>query len=279
VSVSAALQQIVESDLGPKLKANAAALLQRAHEENGYVCMGWQELGELLGAAPATVQRQLTALHRARIIHYSTNGDGLVYVIFKAWTPAAERVDVENRRKNRQKVSKKSTESVEKIDGFQQHDEEGTPADRQEVSKNSTESVEKIDGFTRHVRGRSVSLLVSLTDPETDKELTNRQTLEQARSYALLTDPDVGIDSQLAREFATDFQFDYLLRHVCVWRSDPKARGPGALINRIRKNFGGRITEADRASPLYRRHVPTEETQAGDEEERRRKYDPTYWEG
>lgn len=56
-----------------------------------------------------------------------------------------------------------------------------------------------------------------------------------------------------------------------------KARGAGALVTRIKRNYGGMITEADRSTPLYRRHVPAEETAADDEEQRRRKYDPAFW--
>jgi hypothetical protein len=85
VSVTAALQQISESDLPAKTAASAAKLLLQVHPDNGHACLSWQQLCDVLGLAAGTAQRHLTQLHQARVIHYSSNGDGLVYVTFKAW--------------------------------------------------------------------------------------------------------------------------------------------------------------------------------------------------
>ena len=282
MSVSVALQQINQADLPAKTKANAVALLEHVHEANGHACISWEELGDLFGVtSAAVVRRHLGYMHEVNLVRYSSNGDGLVYITFKAWTPAS-RVDARKEYKNSTKSARPRAKTVEKFYSSETDGDDEARVDARKEYKNSTETVEPTHSSYTRTRARSVSQLVS-TSSTTHRELTDLQTAtppEQARSYALLTDPDVCLDARTAREFATDFGFEHLLRHVCVWRSElaaGKVRGPGALVNRIRQNLGGMITEADRASPLYRRHVPQEETQASEDEERRRKYDPQFW--
>jgi len=97
---------------------------------------------------------------------------------------------------------------------------------------------------------------------------------EAARSFRLLTDPEVGLGEKQARRLADEHAFSWLLRQVFAWRRDleaGKVSGPGALVSRCDRHFSaGEITERDRASPLYRRHV----SEADEAEERRRKYLP-----
>lgn len=101
---------------------------------------------------------------------------------------------------------------------------------------------------------------------------------ERDRSYALLLDPEVGLDVQTARRFAAEHRFEYLLRQVCTWRRDLNAgrvTGPGALIHRVKHGFGCTITNADCATALYRRHMPNvPEDDEDSEAARRRKYLP-----
>jgi hypothetical protein len=284
VSVDLALRQINQCDLPAKTKVNATALLEQAHPENGYACLPWQTVCELFGVtSQAVARRHLGYMHEVNLVHYSSNGDGLVYVTFKAWTPAA-RVDARKQSKNSTESARGRAETVEKMYSPESADDDGARVDARKEYKNSTETVEKIDSTYTRTRARSVrSFVRNPSSTDTENERTNEQTpepAEQARSQALLTDPDVGLDAALAGELAAAYGFDYLLRHVCEWRRQLAAgtvRSRGALLTRIKRRFAAAIIESDRASPLFRRHVPHEETAADDEEERRRKYDPAYW--
>ncbi|MCD6291804.1 MAG: hypothetical protein J7M34_15010, partial [Anaerolineae bacterium] len=97
---------------------------------------------------------------------------------------------------------------------------------------------------------------------------------ESARGFRLLTDPEVGLSEKQARRLAGEHTFSWLLRQVFAWRRDleaGKVSGPGALVSRCDRHFdAGELTERDRASPLYRRHV----SEIDEADERRRKYVP-----
>lgn len=91
---------------------------------------------------------------------------------------------------------------------------------------------------------------------------------------ALLTDVDVGLDPGTARRLATAHPLDYLARQVFAWRREltkGTVDGTGALLSRIKRQFGAVITDADRESSLWRRHMAEDEDGL---EERRRKYLP-----
>lgn len=52
--------------------------------------MSWDTLQSALRVSnPGTVRRHLGRMQAAELIHYSSNGDGIVYVNFKAWNGAA----------------------------------------------------------------------------------------------------------------------------------------------------------------------------------------------
>jgi len=75
----------------------------------------------------------------------------------------------------------------------------------------------------------------------------------------LLTDAEVGVDASAAWGFARRYEFDELLRHVMSWRRQVKGgmvSGPGALVHRIKERFGAMVSDDDRKTALYRRHVP-----------------------
>ena len=85
---------------------------------------------------------------------------------------------------------------------------------------------------------------------------------EEERSFALLTDPDVGMSSFQARYLASKHSFASLLTHVFSYRREaPGAAGkdPSALKRRIEYNRDSAFVAADRDSALWRRHVRPEE--------------------
>ena len=93
------------------------------------------------------------------------------------------------------------------------------------------------------------------------------RTPEQERTYALLTDPAVGLSAPGADAIARKEPFEYVVSQVFSWRHDMArslAKGVGALFTRIpdpEKFPPHPLTEADRASKLYRTHVADENTQ------------------
>ncbi len=91
---------IYSTDLNPSTKLRAITLLELAHPENGHVTLEWSELSDLWGCALGTVRRQLGAIHQAGLIHYSSNGDGIVYITFKHLSRAHARKSAKNSRES-----------------------------------------------------------------------------------------------------------------------------------------------------------------------------------
>ena len=81
---------------------------------------------------------------------------------------------------------------------------------------------------------------------------------EQARTFALLTDPEVGIHKHVARGMAQEHSFEWIRRQIFAWREDirnGKMHNTGALVHRINNEFYAReLTTEDQHSALYRRH-------------------------
>ena len=91
---------------------------------------------------------------------------------------------------------------------------------------------------------------------------------EQERTFALLTDPAVGIHKHVARGMAQEHSFEWIRRQIFAWLEDiriGKMHNTGALVHRINNEFYAReLTAEDQNSALYRRHPsPFEEGVAG----------------
>ena len=106
-----AAEEIAKSELTKTTKANALALLTMAHADTGQAILTWEALGALFDANKGTSRRHLGELHKAGIIHYSTNGDGIVYVNFKAWVRSLH-ADVMKSAKNVQNSREKDAEKA-----------------------------------------------------------------------------------------------------------------------------------------------------------------------
>jgi hypothetical protein len=98
------------------------------------------------------------------------------------------------------------------------------------------------------------------------------------RSLALLTDPAVGVTGKLL-ELAARYPFEQIRLQVFQalrQMADPNSRitSIGVIRHRLEVGAGAIVTDADRASALWRRHETEDEAR----EARRRKYDPFYGE-
>ena len=82
---------------------------------------------------------------------------------------------------------------------------------------------------------------------------------EQERTFALLTDPEVGIHPPVASGMAQKHAFEWIRRQVFAWRRDirrGKMHHTGALVYRINNDFYAReLTTEDKQSDLYQRHA------------------------
>jgi hypothetical protein len=89
-------------------------------------------------------------------------------------------------------------------------------------------------------------------------------TADQQRTFALLTELTIGAPA--ARRIARRNDFWTVLGHVFAWRHEcarGKPLGPGAIVNRIDSGWKtDDLSDADRTSELYRRHVSPEEEAA-----------------
>jgi len=103
---------------------------------------------------------------------------------------------------------------------------------------------------------------------------------EQARTYRLLTDAEVGMDEPTAAKLSGEYVFEQVLANVMAVLAEIKSGGAGAprtiyvLPQRLLRRGTPRLTDADRASELYRRHVPAEQEQEREEADLRNRYIP-----
>ena len=292
----AAIDEIKHSSLGKTAKVNALLLLDLAHADNGHVMITWDELAALWGVAVPTSRRHLGDLQTANVLHYSTNGDRqTIYINFKAWVRA--RVDARNSSPESTKNARGSDENRAWARGAETEPEADDQKTRVDARNSSPES-------TKNARGRAISG-ADLTrtrgldpDPNTGREVGRKDLPtyqpdggegedgpdqdEQARSIALLTDPDVGMWRSTATELAVQYPFDEILRHVIAWRWQFEAgevRSPRVLVGRLRRSAGLPLTERDRSSPLYLRHISEDEVMAQRHAELLNKYLPPEFRG
>ncbi len=276
---SAVVDQITEAELTPETRTTALRLLRLAHPDNGHVAISKQQACELAGGIVwGSLQRQLGQLAKAHLIHYSTNGDGLVYCTFKAFVLRAN--------------AKNSTPNVDGFDATDQDHEEPARLDRRANAKNSTPNV---DGFDATSHARALDLDLNTT---TGRKVGRKDQptylpgggvgeggpdeAEQDHSLALLTDPDVGMWPQTARRLAARYPFERILRHVMHWRyqfEQGEVTSPMALESRLARADGPPIGPGARASPLYLRHMPGVDAYGETEQDRINRYCPPEYRG
>lgn len=279
---SAVVDQITEADLPPETRTTALRLLRLAHPENGHVAITKQDACELAGGVVwKTVQRQLGQLSKAHLVHYSTNGDGFIYCTFKAFVLS----DPHAKGKKSTWGGDLTAADAERI---YTNDTDGSDPARSNPHTKGKKSTWEGDGVlsTSHARALDLDLntgrKVGRKDqptylPEGGAGEGSPDQDEQAQSVALLTDPDVGMWEQTARQLAARYPFDRILRHVLHWRyqfEQGDVTSPMALESRLARADGPPIGPGARASPLYLRHMPGVDAYGETEQDRRRRYIP-----
>ena len=263
-------QGLVNGHLGAKTQLVGHRLLSMAGD-NGQVNLAWESFCALCECDNINAaRRHLTRLADAGLIHYSTNE--YVYVTWLAWMvdaqpavreragPVAEvRVDAQPAARGRaEPVSEVRVDAQPAARGraegaaWESEDRRAGAQERSEVRASAPSAARgRARGGTTYVRQ-----LVSPPDLEGG---TNELTAgEAARAVALLTDSEVGLDMRKAEALAAVVSFEEIVRQVFTWRREVmvgKVSGQGALVHRIRSRFGASVTDADRRSALWRRHV------------------------
>jgi hypothetical protein len=288
------VNRIEDAELDAATYRTARRLLDRADAATGALRLTHEELRTLAGTdADATARRHLIKLQGLGIIAYRRNS--VVDVWFADWLSDnvinGDHECAPVRDGDHHMINVITTRSPSRT-GDQPEVRDGDHQARRLIT---TRAPVRSLPHT-HASAYGFSSLVSSLPTPNERELTNEPEPpepqndpeppplaipeeEQQRSLALLTDPDVGLDRRTAVQFAAQYEFSYLLTHVCVWRREldgGKVRGNGALRTRIRKGFGGALSKTDRASPLFVRHATADEREPdGDSEEaRRHKYIP-----
>ncbi len=306
-----ARSDILNSRLSNTAQRNALALLDRAHPYNGHIKLSKASLMDLWGiGSPGTVRHYLTQLARAGIVHYSTND--YVYVDFKAWPPVSDLA--ENFTRGRVDLRVEGGDSTrgrvevdpEEADGFTRGRVdlrvEGGDSTRGRVEVDPEEA----DGFTRgrvdftrgrvdlrveggdSTRGRveknaykDMSECVSSLTPIPDKNSLTHPISEdeQKLSAAILTDPDIGVNSRaVVAELIARRPFEEIRAFCCDLFAEGREPGSyaGLVVSRIRDAASvPRLYHND----LYQRHrTPAEiaeaqqaEAQQAEAEEARRR--------
>ncbi len=279
--VATVIDQINQSDLPPGTRSHAFALLALCHHDNGHVAVSWETLQRALRVSnPGTVRRHLGRMQAADLIHYSSNGDGIVYVNFKAWNGATRAWDLPKPRVG-------DTETVDPtrghIDSAADSPRVGdtetvdpTRARAPDLPKprvGDTETVDPTRGQPPHMVG---CLVVDPIPSGNTNQTTNHapepakppDLADEARSLALLLDVGVGI--RKAKPLARSAPFDEIRRQVAAWWPDFQAgrHQHGLLITRIEQRWGAPPPGRDWfETDIGRRHRTPAELAAEQEEE------------
>jgi len=244
--LSAAIHALDDADLPAATVKVCLCLLARVHPDNGQISMTWDEYIDLTnGLNRRAAQRHLTRLQKHRIIHYSTNDR--IYIAFAAWLTAP-------------KTYIKSTEKVH-------YPKSEQPAQADPMYPKST--CNNLDVLfqclpdTTAARIRAIpppippDRLIDLVNSATpiNQSMDGPEDSETRRSYALLTDPEIGMDATNALTLAQANRFDWIMAQVAAWSTDPR-RNTGGLFNRIKNKWGpGRFPNEFRRTELYLRHA------------------------
>jgi hypothetical protein len=237
------VEQINQSNLPPASKANALALLAMAHHDNGHLAIDWQDLAAAFGhISRSRSRRHLGLMQEANLIHYSSNGDGVVYINFKAWLRISARGRAEN---DHSEVEKRAPT----------RDPESTTDDAARVGARKTTTPRAENDHPTRENGslpirapaRSDCLIdrssdqpdeinQSITPATTGPQRTPRLPWEAPLSYRFLTDPRVAMRRRDAERLSTAHPFHHIRDAVAHWLSNRKAAGgrfedyPGIVV-------------------------------------------------
>ena len=242
---------ILRSGLPATSKLHCLALFDLAHPDNGHVAVGWDELSALWDCAHGSVRRHLGAMHQAGVIHYSSNGDGIVYITFRhiALARAHARKDAKNSTESARGRAESDHPRAADPATDDGHDDGARAHDRKDA-KNSTENArgraesDRPRAFPSYADADAglVGWLGSTTttDPEPTNQPADPQlqpqplTDEQALAFALLM--EVRMRADKAAQIAASVPFEQIRDAIGAWWCGRKSAGgvyqnsPGIVV-------------------------------------------------
>lgn len=274
-----AITAIESADLPAPQYRTAIRLAQLCAD--GPAVLSYDDALEVCGTeSDHTVRGHLAGLHRAGLINYKRNAAVTVW-----WTAGGTEPDRPARESRVQRApiddNLIATRADRASDDHEDADDDERRAVDDQIARTAIKSrVQRANravddqpkGYPRQSTTGRQAGYPGLPEPSGSARGAP-SAAEQSRTVALLTDDEVGIDGELARRIAAEFPFEQVLRQVFRLRHDMaqgKVRSPGALLTRLREGYGACITDADKRSGLYQRHVDAEDEAAA----RRRRYIP-----
>ena len=256
---------IYDTEMHPTTKIRALTLLELAHPDNGHVTLEWGELTELWNCSKGTVRRQLGAIHEAGLIHYSSNGDGVVYVTFKHLSRAHAR--------NSAKISRESARP---------RAENALPEANYSHGCADAGLVGWMDGSTIQTDSSPANQPADPQPPtptappvaEPAEAPAEALTDEQTTAFALLS--EIRMRPDKAMQIARTVPLPLIRDAVGAWWSNRKSAGgklhdqPGVVVAHL---LNGRTLlplppDSWLLDPLYQRHRTRAERDADDAAER-----------
>ncbi len=278
---------IYDTEMHPTTKIRALTLLELAHPDNGHVTLEWGELTELWNCSKGTVRRQLGAIHEAGLIHYSSNGDGVVYVTFKHLSRAHARnsakISRESARPRAENALPEATQPAAADDAARAHARNSAKISRESARPRAENALPEAN----YSHGRADAGLVGWLDGstiQTDPSPTNQPvepqpptpapaapvaepveavealTDEQTTAFALLS--EIRMRPDKAALIARTVPLQLIRDAVGAWWTNRKAAGgklhdqPGVVVAHL---LNGRTLlplppDSWPQDPLYQRH-------------------------
>ena len=262
------------AELPAAIYRTARRLLDLTQPGDLYVRVSYEQMEMICGTtSQETVRGHLSALARTGIITYRRNA--AVHVMWHE--DAGGVVAGHAQRAQDARNARRATTPAPDEDG--DGDERRAQDARNDRSTRETRAGRAKRAAGHHPLGIGREGIDLDPNPGIDPNQPTHPTQEGGvgeteRSVTLLTDPDVGVSEQRARQLAQRFTLMAIREQVFQFLRDRDAgrvHSPGVIGTRLERGYApGRIQESDRASPVWGRHW-TDEDEA---EEIRRRYIP-----
>ena len=228
------------------------------------------EMALLVGTqAIATVRSHLVQLHATGLLWYRS-GHSTTSIAFRALSDQIDRSAINGSSESRALSDQSDRSAINSQSDIADVRSLSDQSDRSAINSRAERSKRALSdhpyiGIGREVGNKSLSPTYLPTDPQ------------QARTYRLLVDPAVGMNEKTAAKLASQYTFENVLANVFAALADIKngrCSNIYVLPHRLSQRRTPRIADADRASELYRRHVPEEDELRRQEDELRSRYVP-----
>lgn len=284
-----ALFDIEDAELPAPVYRTARRLLDLAAARDGQVIVDRSEMCFLCGnAADGTMRSHLIQLARAGIIQYHTNH--MVSVRFLAWLPGINTVidqRANTRAERAPEVTNDATVIAQRSDTRAERSQPSPPTRARRSDARAERSLPKHRALGDQIRAPSdqiralsarqtpplVGCLVvdpTPTGNDLDKQTNNHgpevsdhwpppSPVDQAKGFAMLIDPAVGIAPKTARQIAATTPAGEILRQIAAWLPEKQKgkQGPGLLIQRLRDQWGASEPSSEfKNTDFFRRHFP-----------------------